>query len=506
MVAAVVLGLAVVLGAPAKEHNALLPEAMVAQARENAAQFPWAAALRDPIVAAAEPWLKASEDALWDAMLGANIERSWMVWSDGYCPACRKDVKMYAWEMDPWGAPWKVRCPQCNELFPKNDFAAFHKSGLNAQGVFEPGLADRSLLFNAEHPDPDDPLHLFGVDDGTGYVADGHKWRFIGAYLIYGQWKKMVWAGISNLSAAYAVTGDPEYAYRAMILLDRVADVFPDFDFGTQGWVYETRDNGTAGQVSTWHDACMEIQEFALSYDRIFEAARGQEARLVAFLSAKAKKHALANSKATFVDIQRNVEERIFQDTLAHPERIRSNYPTHDVAAMIIKTVLGWPGNREEILGLLDGIITESTKVDGVSGEKGLSAYSTIAPRTLADVLGLYSRLEPGFLKTVYERHPVLRDTYRFHIDTWCLDGQYAPQSGDTGNFGMKIGFYGGVALTPSPGIKPSMYTFLWNLYELTGDAAFAQVLYLGNDKSTKDLPHDLFASDPEGLQAKAQA
>ena len=33
----------------------------------------------------------------------------------------------------------------------------------------DPELADRSLLFNAEHPDPNDPLHTFAVDDGFGY-------------------------------------------------------------------------------------------------------------------------------------------------------------------------------------------------------------------------------------------------------------------------------------------------------------------------------------------------
>lgn len=488
-----------------KQHAAFFPEELVQHARDNAARHPWAAAMRDEAVAAAAPWLlKPSEDELWDQMFGPNIERSWMVWSDGYCPACRKDVRMYTWEMDPWSIPWKVRCPHCKDLFPKNDFAAFHRSGLNEQGVFEPARADRSLLFNTDHPDPNDPLHLFGVDDGTGYVADGHRWRFIGAYLVYGQWKRLVYAGIVNLSAAYAVTGDPEYAYRAAILLDRVADVFPGFDFGKQGWVYETQ-QATRGQVSTWHDACAEIHELALAYDRIFEAARAQEPRLVAFLSRKAREHRLDNPKTSWLDIQRNIDERIFVDTLQHPDRIRSNYPTHDVAAMVIKTVLGWPDNRDEVVALLDAIVAESTKTDGISGEKGLSGYTAIAPQTLASVLGLYSRLEPGFLAEVYARHPVLHQTYRFHVDTWCLDGNYAPQTGDTGAFAIKIPYYAGATLNKSPGMRPSMFTFLWDLYGLTKDPAFVQVLYRENGNTVQDLPHDLFAADPAAFQAGVQ-
>ncbi len=102
---------------------------------------------------------------------------------------------MYEWIADALGQPWKMRCPHCRELFPKNDFLKFYRSGLNEQNVFDPKRADRFLLFNLEHPDPADPLHKFGVDDGEGYVEGGKRWRFIGAYLIYGQWKQAIVAG-----------------------------------------------------------------------------------------------------------------------------------------------------------------------------------------------------------------------------------------------------------------------------------------------------------------------
>jgi len=59
-------------------------------------------------------------------------------------------------------------------LFPTNDFEAYYRSGLDEHGVFDPKRADRALLFNTQHPDPNDPLHRFGVDDGTGY-AEGEN-------------------------------------------------------------------------------------------------------------------------------------------------------------------------------------------------------------------------------------------------------------------------------------------------------------------------------------------
>lgn len=145
---------------------------------------------------------------------------------------------MYNWEMAPLQRPWKVRCPHCKTLFPTNDFGAFYRSGLDEKGVFDPKRADRSLLFNQEHSDPNDPLHRFGVDDGEGYVEGDKRWRFIGAYLIYGQWKQGILDGIRALADAYTVTGDQRYAHKAAVLLDRVADLYPTFerpDMGAAG-------------------------------------------------------------------------------------------------------------------------------------------------------------------------------------------------------------------------------------------------------------------------------
>ncbi len=489
---------------PTKTQSAFYPQDLLARAKTNAAEQDWAKAMQQQLVDRAKPWIDLSNDELWEAMFGPNIPRTWMVWSDGYCPACKEDVRMYTWEVDPFAFPWKVRCPHCKELFPKNDFEAFHKSGLDEHGVFQPELADRSLLFNTEHPDPDDPLHLFGVDDGTGYQADGHRWRFIGWYVIFGHWKKYVHAGIVNLSAAYAATGNPEYAFKAAIMLDRVGDLYSSFDFHTQGGlVYETT-SGTRGQISTWHDACEEVRHLAFAYDRIFDGAKAQETELTKYLATKAQEYKLDNPKTSWTDIQRNIETGIFVDTLNHRNRIESNYPRTDIAMLVIKTVLGWPGNKEEVLGLLDGIVEKATAVDGVSGEKGMAGYTTIAPHALAEILSQMRRLEPGFLETVYERHPPLRQTYRFHLDTWCMESWY-PRSGDTGVIGKKNETYVGVPFIANPGAEPSMYAFLMDVADLTNDPGLVQVLYLANGSKVEGLPHDLFAEDPAAFQQEVQ-
>ncbi len=485
-----------------KRSSAFYPAAVVARTKENVRKERWAAAVRDALVAAAQPWMKLSDDQLWELVFGNTIKRSWMVWSNGHCPACKKPVPMYQWRCDAMAHPWKMECPHCHQRFPKNDFAAFYRSGLNEQGVFEPSRAHRSLLFNAEHPAPGDPLRSFGVDDGEGYVADGHRWRFIGAYLIYGQWKQAIVGGVRNLAAAYVVTGDPAYAHKAGVLLDRVADVYPTFDFRREGVLYEGP--GVAGYVSTWHDAAVEVRELAIAYDAVFEAMV-RDPSLVAFLAAKAKGHKLANPKASAEDVQRNIEERIFRDTLRNRPKIESNYPSTDITVVILHAVLGWPENRKEVAAMVDAVFQRATAVDGLTGEKGLAGYSAIAPRSIAELLGLFSRADPPFLRQVLQRHPRLHDMYRFHLDTWCL-GKYYPSCGDSGTFAARVDRYAGLAFTRNPGIGPSSFAFLWDLFEATGDRDFARLVYAANGHSARGLPYDLFAADPEGFRSRVRS
>ena len=90
---------------------------------------------------------------------------------------------------------------------------------------------------------------------------------------------------------------------------------------------------------------------------------------------------------------------------------------------------------------------------------------------------------------------------FRFHLDTWCLE-QYYPCIGDTGAFAMKNPGYVGVAFSRNPGINPSAYAFLWELYEATGDKDFVRVIHKANGSKTAGLPYDLFAANPSDYQA----
>ncbi|MBL7189518.1 MAG: heparinase II/III family protein [Phycisphaerae bacterium] len=405
---------------------------------------------------------------------------------------------MYNWKINAWKHPWKLQCPHCGQLFPKNDFHKFYLSGLDENSIFQHNLADRSLLYNTEHPDPADPLHKFGVDGGKGYSDGKRTWHFIATYLVYGQWKQVVLAGIENLADAYVITGDAVYARKAGILLDRVADLYPDFDFRTQGWMYE-RINYSWGYISYWQQAGEELQAIALAYDKV----RGNwphNRQLVHFLSQKAMQHKLENPKSSHTDIRRNIEDRILRDSLNHPSKIRNNYPLQEIVVTYVKTILDWPEKRDEIIAEIQQWMEEAVRVDGVTGEKG--GYSSLGLNHILSFLGHYDRAEPGFLRKMVYLLPDLRKTYRFHIDTRVLEA-YNILPGDGGTFGRKQGYR--IQFSKRSGLDTSAYSFFWKLYEITGDPTYAQTLYRENSCKLDGLPYDIFCESPVDLQFRVQ-
>lgn len=477
------------------------PAELVQKAKRNIETHDWAKKDRDEIVGSVQPWMGLSDDELWGLMFGNTLKRSWMVWSNGHCPACKNDVPMYNWEIDVWDRPWKLRCPHCSEDFPKNDFPAFYQSGLDAHGVFDPEQADRSLLFHTDHADPNHAQNQFGVDDGDGFRDGDKTWWFIATYLIYGQWKAVVLGGICKLANAYTLTGDKTYAHKAGILLDRVADLYPTFDFEREGVLYEQP--ARAGYLSNWHDACEEARELFMAYDQVREVI-AEDLALAEFLDKKAEQYQIGVSKKTPEDVMKNIETRILKDTLENSHKIQSNYPRQEIAEVICHTVLNWPENRAEVMGLIDEMVETATAVDGVTGEKGLAGYASGVISSLAQFLETFGRVDPNFLDDMLERHPNLKKTYRFHLDTWCFQ-QYYPRIGDNSAFAQKVDRYKGVSFARQSALMPSMFHFLWRLYERTGDVGYVQALYHENENTVVGLPHDLFAEDCEGLQQVVQ-
>jgi len=494
-------------------QGAFITAAMADRARRNAQTDPWCADATRRLIERAAPWHTRSDAELWDLIFGPTVPRTGGG-TIGCCPVCKGTT--IHWKVDVRLHPWKVVCPHCGELFPKNDFHAYYRSGLDVHGVFEPKLADRRLLVNSEHPDPADPRQQFCVDDGSGYHDGEQCWPFAALYM-WALWGQEICAGIETLSTAYVLTGDGSYARQAAILLDRVADLFPLFDHDRQ-----VR-QGTAGYVGPWHASNLHVLRMAFAHDRIRPALAGDTA-LVAFLSEQARRYRLDNPKKNWDDIRRNIEDRIFRDALlVHPERVSSNYPRGEILRMVLIEILGEPGSDKVLAEMLDVMVERATRVDGVTGEKGLSSYSMYTIAALAEYLALLSRRDPALLPALLQRHPSLRQTYRFHAETFCLQ-RYHPNIGDAASFGMPV-THQGVFFSKEPTLAPSAFSFMLELSRAAGDPVYLQMLHYANHtemveaasgpdalqklkitpSDVNSLPSDLFAEDPAAFRREVE-
>ena len=245
--------------------------------------------------------------------VGVNVDKG--------CPNCgsaiyasSKGARIFAWIYSVEGHPWKVQCPHCGELFPTNDFGAFYASAIDPQsGLFEPTRGNRSLLYHAKHPDPSDPKHLEGVDDGSGSprFGDGPNDRdwYIAYHVLYDRAERVNRA-VQELADAYALTGDPIYAHKCAILLDRLADVYPDYN-GIDGQFFNNLwKRYSDGILGPAYSSALTWPQHVLAYDTIYDGI-GQDPETLQLLHTQASHYKTPLPKNSVPDIRRNIEQRI---------------------------------------------------------------------------------------------------------------------------------------------------------------------------------------------------
>jgi len=218
---------------PAVERRSTFyTSAKISAARVNIAKYPWAAAMKRAAVSGAAKLVAATDEWVWSALSGQGLPRSYAVNQDLGSPITGHGLYKYgayAWQADPFGKPWKLKDPSSGYTFPTNDFDAFYRSGLDQHGNFNRSLADRRLLVNTSYPERGP---TWGVDDGFGWVDDtGDKWTFIAYYVHWFLWYGgLAFSALQAARDAYLYTGAIKYAHTGLILLDRVADLYPAMD------------------------------------------------------------------------------------------------------------------------------------------------------------------------------------------------------------------------------------------------------------------------------------
>lgn len=386
----------------AKESSYIVTADMRANAVRNLEQHEFVRTQVRQLEARLKPYLNLDRDALWSLPTSQEIGRDSAVNRNPKglgCPECQAQGKNPGrgyWHVDFHGRPWQVMCNYCQTWYPDNDFQAFYQSALDDSGRFIPQAGDRSLLV-PRGTTKRDPV----IDDGNGAVVGGETWFFI-AYYNFKLWEELVRV-VHDFATLYTLTNDCRYAEKALILLNRIADLYPDMDefpHRQRGMSTSYADGKVIG--GGWENSRVQVPLF-IAYDYIFDALKDEciSRETLDFLARKSGLGSEGSADLLIEHINRNL---VLESILAirsgktwHP---RSTGPYALAAALV---ALGDEGVTDENVawlfsdngGRLSTILNDLTGREGLGSAVGLG-YAIIPGRELFQLYELLSTM-PDF-------------------------------------------------------------------------------------------------------------
>ncbi|WP_158301730.1 OmpL47-type beta-barrel domain-containing protein [Paenibacillus mesophilus] len=496
-----------------KTRTTYYTPAKVAAARQNALQYKWATDIRNSAVARADKYVAKGLPFLWDLVPGPNLPRSYGVNQTLGSPITGREIDKfgnYPYKADPLNEPWKIVDPSSGYKFPTNDFGAYYRSGLDEHGIFQPNLADRSLLVNTLYPEKGP---TWGVDDGFGWVNEkGERYTFVAYYTHWFVWygSGMIQDALSSLRDAYLYTGDVKYARAGTALLDRIADVYPDMDTMLHDkTIYLNSHGGTGlGKAvgSIWETSL--VKEFISAYDAFYPAM--DDSQLTQFLDGKSRQYRLTNSKSTAGGIRRNIEDGIIRQVFpaVKAAQIRGNDGMHQsalaMAAVVYDTLpetKQWldftfqtGGNTSNPPGVTGGNILNTLigTVDrdghGNEASPGYNSLWLSTDQLTADILEGYD-LYPG--ADLYENVKFRKMFSAFY--PLILSEKYTANIGDTGSTG-------------NPGISVLKLADMVKAFNKFGDPIYAQLAYFLNGNRADGIHLDIFSANPNEIAERIRS
>jgi oligo-alginate lyase len=494
-----------------KSKRTYYTEARVAAARDNISTYPWARKMADKAARQAKPYVANRFDTLFSMITPQSVPRASRIHEIAGCPVCGDEINtlgMFPYIFEPEGDAWTIGCPLCETVFPSNDFGAYYESGLNDRGFFDPNLADRSLLVNTRYPNkPQSWL----VDDGCGGLDEsGVKFMFVAHYNHWAIWGfpmvnlsdyGRIFTALFSLRDAYLYTGEIEYADALVVLLYRIASVYPEMDIGAYPWEdgYCNSSGGSdMGKIAGRIWECRVTRDFIFCYDAVFDAL--QENRCQSALQFLKSRDEVCTPDMV-ID---HIEGALVRDIFAYVEsgQIRGNKGMHEstlgLAAVVLDdedTAVRWldwlysPGdedyNRTPQVsgGNLENVLTDQVDRDGM-GDEASPSYNSIwihDMKVLADALDGWDGLEQYRL---YE-HPVYRKMFTPYAKLIMI-GAYLPTIADSGKCGDP-GYRRRGAIAEFYAIEG------FARYGIRDLARFASFL---NEQETADLHLDIFSAD----------
>ena len=351
--------------------------------------------------------LKRSAAQYRELVFPPSIPRAFDVSRAG-CPVCGDAIKKhgsYSWIISP-DKLFKLKCPECGSEFPSNDFEAYYRSGFR----------DKSLL-TGDYP-----------DDGRGWVkVPGQPKYWFVAY--YNHWFFHRISFHKKLAAAYARTGDPEFARRTAAMLDKYAEYYPDYDYNTQSRYAEEVQPDYTGRIvnaiwETGHagamaDIYMQLRPFLDRPDDELQRITG-----------KTNEQIKAN-------IENNMLRVMANDIMTVNRRILGNFGMHQVTLLKISKALNEPDMARWVTDFRKGSTPSTTPLfyaiyDNLFGDGAPYESPGYNCGWINNISLILSALRENGVD-VLASHPTLKRLF-YYCENFTACGKFSPSSGDTGN------------------------------------------------------------------------
>lgn len=432
---------------PPKSQRMLWTDAEVALARENIVSYPAAKAIADATVKQADGWMAWEDENLRGIVTTADVPRAFNDATEG-CPQCGMKLYekggTYPWIVDP-KVPFKVKCPVDGSMYPSNDFAAYYASGMN----------DRTLLTGDF------------ADDGRGWVSPSGEKHWFVAYANHWTWLNHIIPAAQALARAYILTGDAAYGRKAIVLLDRIAEVYPNMDHHPQsryGELQAAQGGRYEGKIVNhiWETGV--LTSLAEAYDYTWEVVSDETV-----------------PGKTATEVRANIEANLLEEGIDGylSGKIRGNFGMHQ-KALVYAALARQYGKQDE---WFDGIMNESGDADARTG-LNYALYNLVYRD------GPPFETAPGYnfswvanITTVAEAlHRANRDVYAIpkmrRLYDGVLDvvniGQHTPSVGDSGSvYGGFVGRDAWVYQRAFQAYGDARYREHLQGFNATGDSGF---------------------------------
>ncbi|MCL4217468.1 MAG: heparinase II/III family protein, partial [Candidatus Hydrogenedentes bacterium] len=436
---------------PLKDQRTLHTDETIALARKNIAEHAAAAAIASNILTVADKWVVWEDAELRQLVSTADVPRAFNVGTAG-CPECGGKIYeeggTYPWIIDP-RKPFKVECPVDGSVYPGNDYAGYYQSEFK----------DETKLAG-EHS-----------DNGWGWVGpDGHRYWFV-AYANHWIWRNHTVPAVHNLGRAYVITGDLRYAHKAAVLLDRIAEVYPNMDYHTQsryGQLQAAHAARYEGKTvnNIWETGVVSI--LSETYDSVWETIDGDKA--LQDLCGRSGEAIRANIEANFLE---DAIDGYFSG------KVRGNFGMHQRALVYAGLTRQYGEQEKWFDGLLNNAESSPSHIglnyalynlvyrDGVPFETA-PGYNFSWVHNITDVANMLALAGYDVFAI-----PKLKLLYDGVLDV-VNAGQFTPDLGDSGSvYGGKVGMDADVYQTAYRAYGDERYLNLLAEMDALGEKSF---------------------------------